>query len=502
MGKISRQSAVFFAGTLFSVATAYLFKIYLARALGAEGLGLYTLGMTLVGFLGLFNALGLPQAAVRFVAAYTATGQRAQLRTFLGRSVALLVMSNLTLGTLLLLIGPWAVNRFYREPGLSRYLVLFAAIMSLGCMTSFFGQVLAGFKDVARRTIITNFIGNPLMMVFSLVMIAAGFGLRGYLIAQVASAAIVAVLLIVGIWKVAAKQSSPAPSPTAVNGTVLSFSIAALGVAILDFVLAQADKILIGFWLNAHQVGIYAVATSIVTFVPIALQSVNQIFSPTISDLHSRSQLEMLGRLFQTLTKWILALTLPLAAVVILFAAPLMGIFGAEFQSGWTILVIGVLGQLVNCGVGSVGYLLLMSGHQFRLVRVQTAMALFMLGTSAAFIPWFGITGAALAAAITNVLSNLLYLKEVKRTLGISPYNRSYLHMLAPMLVMVSTMLLLKSSIMSIRPFFVGFLLALVAAYTAFLSVMILLGLNSDDRLVVASVWAKLRGTLAFAEAA
>ena len=72
MGKISRQSGVFFAGTLFSVASAYFFKIYLARVLGAEGLGLYALGITLVGFLGVFNALGLPQAAVRFVSVYTA----------------------------------------------------------------------------------------------------------------------------------------------------------------------------------------------------------------------------------------------------------------------------------------------------------------------------------------------------------------------------------------------------------------------------------------------
>ena len=58
LGSISRQSAVYFAGTILTAAAAYFFKIYLARTLGAEALGLYTLGMTIVGFLGLFNAAG------------------------------------------------------------------------------------------------------------------------------------------------------------------------------------------------------------------------------------------------------------------------------------------------------------------------------------------------------------------------------------------------------------------------------------------------------------
>ena len=74
MGSISRQSFVYFAGTIFTGAVGYVFKIYLARTLGAEALGLYALGMTIVGFVGLFNSLGLPTAASRFVASYCTRG--------------------------------------------------------------------------------------------------------------------------------------------------------------------------------------------------------------------------------------------------------------------------------------------------------------------------------------------------------------------------------------------------------------------------------------------
>src|SRR5258708_23088157 len=115
--------------------------------------------MTIVGLLGIFKALGLPFSAVRFVAAYTATSKFDLLRGFLVRGIALLLIFNLLLGAAVLWIGPWVAVHLYRTPALSRYFGLFALIMFFGAMSTFLGQVLTGYKDVARRTVITNFVG-------------------------------------------------------------------------------------------------------------------------------------------------------------------------------------------------------------------------------------------------------------------------------------------------------------------------------------------------------
>ena len=391
MGHISRHSAVFFSGTIFTAATGYLFKIYLARVLGAEALGIYALGMTIVGLLGIFNALGLPSSAVRFVAAYTATGKFDLLRGFLVRGIFLLFLFNVAMGGVVLLVGPWVAVHVYHTPALSHYLGLFALIMFCGAITTFLGQVLTGYRDVARRTIITNFIGSPLTMIFTLALVGWGLSLWGYIFAQVASAFVVIALLGIAVWKL-----TPAPARSfsrnlpSLEHEVISFSVVVFAMDSLGFLISQADKILIGFYLNARELGIYAVAAALVVFVPAILQSVNQIFSPTIADLHARGQSVLLGRLFQTLTKWILGFTLPLGCLIIIFSPVLMRLFGPEFEAGWPILVIGTLGQLINCGVGSVGYLLLMSGNQRRLIRIQAVMAAVMIGLSLLLIPkWY-----------------------------------------------------------------------------------------------------------------
>lgn len=58
--------------------------------IGAEALGIYALGMTIIGFVGVFGGLGLTQATVRFVPLYIATGKIDQLRGLLLRALAVL----------------------------------------------------------------------------------------------------------------------------------------------------------------------------------------------------------------------------------------------------------------------------------------------------------------------------------------------------------------------------------------------------------------------------
>src|SRR5581483_4940613 len=118
------------------------------------------------------------------------------------------------------------------------------------------------------------------------------------------------------------------------------------------------------------------------------------------ADLHTRGDMVILGRLYRSLTKWTLGLTLPLAIAVMVYASPLLLMFGHDFQTGWPILIIGTAGQLINCAVGSVGLLLLMSGNQRRLLRVQTGMTIVMTVASFAMVPLWGIIGAACAAAL------------------------------------------------------------------------------------------------------
>ncbi|MGA8764865.1 MAG: flippase [Candidatus Sulfotelmatobacter sp.] len=496
MGRISRQSGVVFAGTIFTAVFGYIFKIYLARVLGAEALGIYALGMTIVSFLGLFNAMGLPQSAVRYVALYAASKKFSELGLLLWKGSGILLLANLVFAAVLLEAGPWIAVHFYHAPELCRYLPLFAVIMILGALNSFFGKVLAGYKEVGRRTIITNFVSSPVTMLVTVVLIALGGGLGGYLAAQTVSAAVVMVLLISLVWRLTPVAARVLNFQNfRLEPEIWSFSAAMLGIGLMEFFIAQTDRIALGFYGGVHDVGIYAVAASLVAYEAIVLQSVNQIFSPVIADLHTRAEHAVLGRLFQTLTKWVLGLTFPLAVVIITFARPIMRIFGHDFEIGWPILVIGTCGQLVNCAVGSVGFLLLMSGNQRRLIRVQLAMAAVMVVLCLLLVPVWGIWGAAVAAAITNIGANIWNLFEVRSALKLWPYGRNYVRLLPSVVGALLVTLLVHRTMLAGRPDWIAIAVALLSAYGAFAAVTLAVGLDADDRVVANAVWVRVQGS-------
>lgn len=487
IGSISRQSLVYFAGTMLATGAGYFFKIYLARSLGAEALGIYALGMTIIGFIGVFNSLGLPMAAARFVAAYSAKGEGWKVAGFLRDSLTVLTGLNLALGLLVVAAGPWLAVHFYHSPKLSKYLWSFAAIMVLGVFNLFLGQVMAGYRDVARRTVVTHFIGTPVNIVLAVLLITMGFGLGGYLAAQVGSALLVAGLLGVLVWRMTPKERTI--TRVRFDREVVNFSTIAYGIAPLQFVLTQADMIILGHYWDARQVGIYAVAMALVAFVSIALDSVNQIFSPIISELHAAENRVVLQQLYSTLTKWILILTLPLAITLIVFARGLMLVFGTSFAPGATVVAIGTLGQVFNCAVGSVGYLLLMSGNQAEFIRIQAANALFLLVLNLILVPRIGILGAVVAMAITTLSTNAWELSSVRRILKISPYNAGYLKLFVPAVASVAAVILLSVVFADFNKQWQIAGLALVIAYGIFLGLIFLSGLDEDDRELAGLAW-------------
>lgn len=493
--EITRQSAVFLAGTLFTLAAGYFVKIYVARVLGAQPLGIYALGMTIVSFVQLWGALGLPAAAARYVAAYNRPDRADSLRAFLTRTTVVMLALNLTLGVGMTFAGKVAA-RFYHAPQLAPMLPLFAALMFLGAVTNFFSQVAAGFKDVARRTMLTNFIATPLGLVLTVILLQLGTGLWGYVVAQIISTSLLACLLFRLALKLTPASARFSLQPLApLDHGVISFAGASLGMNVVDFLSSQADKILLGIFLSAKLLGIYVLASTLVAFVPILLQSVNQIFAPVIADLYERGESVLLGKLYGTLTRWILGATLPAALLLIVFAPQSMRIFGPDFEVGWPILAIGTAGQVVNCAVGSVGFLLLMSGNQKRLLKVQVASAVVSVAANLLLIAVWGIVGAAVAAALINVLSNVWNLLEVRQSLKFSPFNRSYFSLLIPAAVVLGFLLLVRhlggDLVYNWRLLFS----AVILSYALFAAACLPL-LNMDDRRIAASAWRQCQGNI------
>ena len=104
----------------------------------------------------------------------------------------------------------------------------------------------------------------------------------------------------------------------------------------------------------------------------------------------------------------------------ILFGRQIITIlFGPEFAAANAPLAILSIGQLANAATGSVGVLLVMTGYQHRATAAMAAGAVLNVLIGLVLIPAYAETGAAIAATVSLIVSNVLMTFATRRKLAI-----------------------------------------------------------------------------------
>jgi O-antigen/teichoic acid export membrane protein len=162
------------------------------------------------------------------------------------------------------------------------------------------------------------------------------------------------------------------------------------------------------------------------------LTSLSLVFSPFAADLHARGERERLDELFKRSTRWALAATLPLLIVLFVAADDVLHAFSGRFETGEGALRILLAGQAANVATGSVGFILIMTGFTW-LDLLDNALGVGLLvGLAIALTAAFGMEGTATAAAISIAALNVVRLVQVRRRVGIQPYEWAYSRLVIP----------------------------------------------------------------------
>jgi O-antigen/teichoic acid export membrane protein len=206
---------------------------------------------------------------------------------------------------------------------------------------------------------------------------------------------------------------------------------------------------------------------------------------PILAELYDRKELEQMGRLYQTSTKWMFTLNFPIFLAMVLFPIPLMSVFGKSFVGGATALAILAWAKLIDVGTGMCGAVLDMSGYT-KLKLVNTIVQLVLsLTLNFLLIPRWGIVGAATAALVNISVINLLRLIEVYIVLRLLPYNLSFLKPIAAGLVALALILTIGWWF-PVGANFIYAAIHIAILFAVYAGLVLLLGLSAEDRLILA----------------
>jgi O-antigen/teichoic acid export membrane protein len=483
--EIADGAVVTSGGILIFRALTTLTEFALTRGLGPLYYGIYALAWRIsqVGFR-LVN-FGTIASIQRYIPAYD-EGDGARGRVA-GLAYATTVLVGLIIGAGLVLAADWIDAVTIAEPSFPPTLRLLAAVIVLAGVINVHVGLLRSVGSV-RGAVLLNFVVRPGVRLLAVLAALA----LGYSVVGVAGALVVGVGLL-AITSVALTNVRPRVSGTRPATREFYNHAAPLALSHLGKVFqSRIDVVLIGLLVTAEAAGVYNVVLVLIAITWIPLKSFNQLLPPVASGLYAEGDLETLREVYTAITRLIVTFVLPILTYQLVFGRELLAIFGPTFVEGYGPLVVYLGGALIGSAVGATGWLMAMTDHQYARMVLDWLLAVANVALTYLFVLEFGILGAALGTSLAIVVQNLLQVLLLRRFEGLWPFDRSFLTPVAAAIAMA----IATWGVRALLDGAFALLLGAVVGVVVYGIVLRTIGLNPRDRLVIAELWTRYRGTI------
>lgn len=326
----------------FIITAAQLTQVaVLARFLDPDDFGLMAVIMVIIGFSQAFQDMGISNAIIQ---------KRVVSHEQLSSLYWLNIGSGLLLGMLLLAISP-LIAEFYGEPKIKELLAAMSVVFPLIAVGNQY-RVLFQKELEFKIMEVINVIAAIISLITAIILAIDGFSVMALVIAMIAQSGTASLLfLVIG--------SSRFHKPlllyrhSDVRG-FLGFGLYQMGERSINYISANADKLLIGKLVGMDAAGFYNLAWQLVIF---PLAKINPIINKVAFPVYSKLQNDLVAlNSYYVLSVKVLSLVImPLLAFLMFFSYDIvLVVFGGGWKNTSELLpalaLIGVLRAIGNPG--------------------------------------------------------------------------------------------------------------------------------------------------------
>lgn len=373
----------------------FVFNVFTAALIGPAGIGRYTEAVSIYGILATLQDFGLGTITVRDVAADRTLAARYFKNTLLVRW--LLAVAVLPLAGAVAAVG-WYFHA-YDAPTLVALSLLMAGFFpgSLAAAASSQLRAVEQFETAAFLEVA----GNLLRILIGTLTLLLGWNIIGLaltsLIVNIFTAVAFAVNVdVAGLWR-----------ETRVDRIFCRYlvreSFTLMLNNMLNLVFFRIDVILLSFLTDASAVGYYSVAYKFIDGVGFVSAYLTGALFPLMARL-ARESLVELRSLYLFALRLLIAIALPIMAVMLVLADRIINLFYPQFPESIPALRILILFLAFSYVNGVTQYALIAVGKQRRITKAFIAGVAFNVLANILLIPRFGIEAAAAVTVLSEVV--------------------------------------------------------------------------------------------------
>jgi O-antigen/teichoic acid export membrane protein len=428
--KVATEGALAFGAGILDKGVGFVFQLLLARFLGPGGYGLYVLGWTVVHYVQPFVMLGVRDGLVRFIPDYLAGDDHRHIRGTLYWSlgISLSLAGLATVG--IYGFADFLARDVFGEQALASVLRVFALSIPLYALMYVTTATAVGFQQVRYQQAVLNVLFPLLKLSVVGVLFLAGYRLLGAVAGVVLALLVAATVGVGALPRIAGDVDVVGPAEVDL-ARLLRYSVPLFLVGFTELAISQTDRLVLGALATSGQVGRYNAAYILSQQTLIFFTAMMTIFNPVVADLYSKGDRESLQDVYESVTRWILVVSLPVVVFGSVFARELLAVFGQGFRGGSVLLPVLLFAQLIFVSAGPAREVLVMSDNQ-NVVLVDTTLLLSLnVGLNLLLVPEYGASGAAAATVATIGLVQALQVYQAARYVSVFPFDRAYLRVVA-----------------------------------------------------------------------
>lgn len=397
-------------------ALSFGLNVAVARMFGPEGSGIYFIALTVMTIATVSGRMGLDNALLRFVAANASVRDWPVVRGVYLSGMAIAAVASLMSSAVMVIAAPVLAGSILNNPELAGPIRWSAVAVWPVVMLTLHGEMLRGLKRIFASTAVSA-VCLPGLAIPLMALVGTRHGPVGAVWAYAGAAILTAV---VGwlLWRRATPELRAVKGSLGIHALLRS-SMPLLWVASMSMGMNWIATFTLGVWGTTSDVGVFNAAARAAFLVSFVLIAVNTITAPKFAELYQTGQITALARTARSSARLMVVVAAPILLLYLLFPGTIMGVFGQEFGRGAPALVVLAIGQAAGVVAGSVGYILMMSGHERQVRNSNLIAAIICVGLCIGLVPVWGPLGAAIAVGGSLLARNAVEIWMVGRYLGI-----------------------------------------------------------------------------------
>ena len=369
--------------------------IYAARILGTNGYGVFSYAITLAGFLTLFMDPGINGILIRDASKVDDEERHTIFGTMFLMKLILLILGVLVI----LFIAPL----FTTLPGAKVLIPIVALVLGLDTMREFFFSLMRAMEKMEWEAAIF-LLTNAGIVIFGFIFLAYAANAKSFSWGYVAGDAVGTIAAIIVLRSYFKKLFSRFDIARVMPILKAAWPFALSGA--LGLLFTNTDILIISWMRTAADVGIYSAAIRIIQTFYLIPGIIQFATLPLISRLAKKDN-ERFRSAFERTLGMIFLASIPLSLGGIILGTQIMSfVFGAPYAAGGLAFKILAATLLFDFPASIIINALFAYEHQKSLVVSSALGGVVNVGLDLALIPFFGITGSAVATLIAQAVNN------------------------------------------------------------------------------------------------